>query len=140
MNPPLTPPRRGTERAPTEACSQAHLPENELQHVVQTDDPQLPLVATEHDGQAISTPLHPPQSFLQTHLRGQIQSRLDVVAGGFARVKVALIKQRLQAEHADNPPPATFLPPDGEAGPGAVAAGPEGPRHGRARRPRAPPC
>src|SRR5207249_11821948 len=28
MNPPLTPPRRGTDRAPAEACSQAHLPEN----------------------------------------------------------------------------------------------------------------
>src|SRR5439155_2896945 len=104
---------------------QTHLPENEFENVVQTDQAQFALIAAEDDAKPLTAALHPPQRLLQAHLLAQIQGRLHVITGVFLHVEITLIEQRFQTHHPHDAAAIAFVLPDRQARQVAFAAQPE---------------
>src|SRR5215813_4992724 len=68
--------RNVIERKLAESILQAHLAKNDPQNVLKAEDANLPTIAREHDGQALSTALHAAQGDFQPKIFLQIKRRL----------------------------------------------------------------
>src|SRR5581483_106744 len=90
---------------------QTHLPENHFENILQTDDSNLTLISSEHNGQTLAAALHPFQRRLQPQVLLHIDGGLEIVSGGFGRIEVGTVQQGCQTHDARNRPAFFLLPP-----------------------------
>src|SRR5664280_97188 len=81
---------------------QAHLPEDELQHVLQAEDADLAAVAAQHNRQPLAAPLQAPQSDFEPQVFIQEKRGLHEFAHRFVRVQGWLVEQRVQGEQPNH--------------------------------------